>query len=60
MDPKEIEIDYDRIDVARIMDQIKEKTAPNPQSAGLVRDGADWPLRSQESPAGPGRMRQVF
>ena len=60
MDPNKIEIDYDRVDVARIMDQIKEKMAAEsanaPDAPGTPPPGPP----GQESPAGSGRMRQVL
>lgn len=60
MDPNKIEIDYDRIDVARIMDEIKAKTAA--ESAGAPDAAGHEPagLSSHESPPGPGRMRAVL
>ena len=60
MEREKIEIDYDRIDVARIMDQIKEKTAAEVREApDSIRTG---PLAAtdRDPAAGPGRMRQVL
>jgi len=47
VDPNKIEIDYDRVDVARIMDQIKEKmAAESAKRAGCARDAAARPSGS--------------
>jgi hypothetical protein len=60
MDPEKIEIDYDRIDVSRIMDQIKMRAAADagerPGPAG--RQGTPPP--GPEPEAGPGRARQAL
>jgi hypothetical protein len=55
VDPNKIEIDYDRVAVARIMDQIKEKTAAesaNPPDAS----GTPPPGSRARNPGRPGRM----
>jgi hypothetical protein len=60
VDPKRIEIDYDRIDVARIMEKIKERTAA--ESANPTGPPGTEPPGppGQESPADPGRMRVIL
>jgi hypothetical protein len=60
VDPNKIDIDYDRIDVVRIMDQIKEKTAAEPPAAPDEPGTKPPGPADHELPAGPGRMRQVL
>jgi hypothetical protein len=60
VEPKEIKIDYDRIDVARIMDQIKDRTAAESPNAPDAAAAGPAPPTVRESPPGPGRMRAVL
>jgi hypothetical protein len=60
MDPKKIEIDYDRIDVAGIMDQIKQKMTAESRSAPDSSRMQTPPEAGGEFPAGPGRMRGIL
>jgi hypothetical protein len=55
-----IEIDYDHVDVRRIMDQIKEKVAAEAGGRPLVSGGEAAPVREPDFTAGQGRMRRVL
>jgi hypothetical protein len=60
MDPKKIEIDYERIDVAGIMDQIKEQTASEDRKAPDASRTKPPAAKDRDPAAGPGRIRQVL
>lgn len=60
MDREKIEIDYDRIDVARIMDQIKEKTAAEASDAPDVTRGDAPAIPDLDLTAGQGRTRRLL
>jgi hypothetical protein len=61
MERGKISIDYDQIDVARIMDQIKERTAAEAGSAeGPAPGTAPAPGAEIDLAAGPGRARRVL
>jgi hypothetical protein len=60
MEREKIEIDYDRIDVARIMDQIKQRTAAEARNAPDTSRVEPSPGTGQDPATGPGRTRQVL
>jgi len=60
MGQDKIEIDYDRIDVARIMDQIKEKIAAEARSEPQASGAEAAPIPELDFMAGQGRMRRVL
>jgi hypothetical protein len=60
MDREKIEIDYDRIDVARIMDQIKEKTAAEASDAPDLAGGDGPAIPDLDLTAGQGRTRRLL
>jgi hypothetical protein len=60
MDRKKLEIDYDRIDVARIMDQIKDKTAAETSDAPDAASGDAPPIPDLDLTAGQGRARRLL
>ena len=60
MGQDKIEIDYDRIDVARIMDQIKEKIAAEAGGEPLASGSEFAPIPELDFMAGQGRMRRVL
>ncbi|MGB7295304.1 MAG: hypothetical protein WBC70_06900 [Candidatus Aminicenantales bacterium] len=60
MDPKKIEIDYDRIDVTQIMDQIKKKAAAEAGGTPGPSGNDRTPSSELEPAAGPGRAKQVL
>jgi hypothetical protein len=60
MDREKIEIDYDRIDVARIMDQIKEKIAAEAGGEPQASEAAAAPIPELDFTAGQGRTRRVL
>jgi hypothetical protein len=60
MDREKIEIDYDRIDVARIVDQIKEKTAAEASDAPDVASGDAPAISDLDFTAGQGRTRRLL
>ena len=60
MEREKIEIDYDRIDVARIMDQIKQRTAAESRNAPDTSRVEPSPGTGQNPAAGPGRTRRFL
>lgn len=60
MDPKEIKINYDRIDVAGIMGQIKEKVAAETRDAPDSSRTQPPQEASWEPPGGAPRMRGIL
>jgi len=55
-----IEIDYDRVDVARIMDQIKEKIAAEAGGEPRASGAEPAPIPELDFTAGQGRTRRVL
>ena len=60
MDQKKIEIDYDRVDVATIMDQIKKSVAAESGDAPRAPVAGATPIPDPGITAGPGRARRVL
>lgn len=60
MDREKIEIDYDRVDVARIMDQIKEEITAEAGSEPRTPEVEPAPIPELDFTAGQGRMRRVL
>jgi hypothetical protein len=55
-----IEIDYDRVDVRQIMDQIKEQVAGEAGGKPLASGGQAAPVPGPDFTAGQGRMRRIL
>jgi hypothetical protein len=60
MESDKIEIDYDHIDVARIMEQIKEKTSAEAGRGSSSLKSEPPPVPKLDLTAGQGRTRQVL
>jgi len=60
MEREKITIDYDHIDVARIMEQIKEQTAAEAGSESPASGTEAAPLSGIDFTAGQGRARRVL
>lgn len=60
MERGKISIDYDRIDVARIMDQIKEQTAAEAAAESPAAAAGPAPGAGIDFAAGQGRSRRVL
>ena len=60
MGQERIKIDYDRVDVRRIMDQIKEKVAAEAGGKPLASGGEAAPVSEPDFTGGQGRMRRVL
>ncbi len=60
MDREKIKIDYDHIDVALIMDQIKKKVADEPAEGRRGSSGDQDPVPDFDPAAGQGRARRIL
>lgn len=60
MGTKKIEIDYDHVDVKKIMDQIKREAGAEAGKASGASDREMPPPSVPEPEAGPGRARQLL
>jgi hypothetical protein len=60
MERGKISIDYDRVDVARIMDQIKERTAADAGAEGPSPGTGPAPSAGIDFAAGQGRARRIL
>jgi len=60
MEREKIAIDYDRVDVARIMEQIKGKTAAEAGSESLSSSTEAAPIAGIDFAAGQGKARRIL
>jgi len=60
MEPEKIAIDYDRVDVARIMEQIKEKTAAEAGGESPDSGAGVVPIAAIDFAAGQGKARRIL
>jgi hypothetical protein len=60
MEGQKIEIDYEHIDVARIMDQIKERTGAETKGEPPVSNQEEAPIPEPDFMAGQGRERRLL
>jgi hypothetical protein len=60
MEREKIEINYDRVDVARIMEQIKEKTAAEAGSESPAPRSEAAPIAELDFTAGQGKARRIL
>lgn len=60
MEAKKVEIDYDHMDVKKIMDEIKKEAGAEGGGAPGPSDPEPTPPAAPEPEAGPGRARQLL